>query len=179
MTYPNRAPVPARGFTLIELLVVIAIIGVISAMAVAGYRHARVKSGETVAVAALQTINQAQFSFAQVCGDQRFSPTLAGLATPMPTTGQAFISPDLAGDPIVKSGYQFVMTGTPSTDGRQSCNGLAPVTAYQVTADPAAGGVTGALFFGTNTDRIVFSDTSTFAGNMPETGTPRHGSEVK
>ena len=42
-----------------------------------------------------------------------------------------------------------------------------------------APGVSGSLFFGTNTDRVVYSDTSTFAGNMPETGPPGHGSEVK
>jgi prepilin-type N-terminal cleavage/methylation domain-containing protein len=168
-----------QGFTLVELLIIMAIIAVLSAVAIAGYRHARIKGGEAVAVAGLQTINQAQFSFSQTCGDQHFSPTLAGLAVPAPTTGQGFISPDLAGDPVVHSGYQFVMTGTPTLDGRLSCNGLAPVTTYQVTADPVAGGVTGALFYGTNTDRVVFADTVTFAGNMPETGAPGHGSEVK
>jgi prepilin-type N-terminal cleavage/methylation domain-containing protein len=174
-----RRPGAAAGFTLVELLIVMAIIAVVSAIALAGYRHARVKSGETVAVASLTMINQAQFSFAQTCGNQRFSPTLAGLGTAVPSTGQAFISPDLAGDPIIKSGYQFSMAGTPATDGRTGCNGVVTVPTYQVTADPATGGIAGALFYGTNTDRIVFSDTATFTGNMPETGAPGHGTEVK
>jgi prepilin-type N-terminal cleavage/methylation domain-containing protein len=179
MTHARRSHPAGAGFTLVELLIIMAIIGLLSAVAVAGYRHARVSAGETVAVAALTTINQAQFSFSQACGDQHFSPTLAGLATPAPTTGQGFISPDLAADPVLKSGYVFVMAGTPTIDGRLSCNGLTPVTTYQVSADPTAGGVTGAMFYGTNTDRVVFADTSTFAGNMPETGAPGHGSEVK
>jgi prepilin-type N-terminal cleavage/methylation domain-containing protein len=167
------------GFTLLELLVVICIVAVLSAIAVAGYRHARASSGEAVAAAALHTINQAQFAFAQSCGDQRYSPTLTGLGTPMPTTGRAFISPDMVGDPVVKSGYRFTMAGTAVTDGPQSCIGLVPVVSYQVTADPVIPGVSGNLFFGTNTDKVVYSDTSTFTGNMPETGAPGHGSEAK
>jgi prepilin-type N-terminal cleavage/methylation domain-containing protein len=175
---PSR-PSRAAGFTLIELLVVVAIVAVVSALAVASYRHIRSNAGEAVAAAALQTINQAQFAFAQSCGDQRYSPTLAGLAVPVPATSSAFLSPDLASDPVDKSGYRFVMGGTPSTDGVQSCNGLPTVPAYQVTADPIAPGVGGSLFFGTNADRVVYSDTATFAGNMPERGAPGHGSEVK
>jgi prepilin-type N-terminal cleavage/methylation domain-containing protein len=167
------------GFTLLELLVVICVVAVVSAVAVAGYRHARASSGEAVATAALHTINQAQFAFAQSCGDQRYSPTLTGLGTPMPTTGRAFISPDMVGDPVVKSGYRFAMAGTPVTDGRQACIGVVPVASYQVTADPMSPGTSGNLFFGTNTDRVVYSDSSTFTGNMPETGAPGHGSEVK
>ena len=132
-----------------------------------------------MAAAALRTVAQAQFAFAQTCGDQRYSPTLTGLGIPAPTTGQAFISPDMVGDPVVKSGYLFTMAGTPATDGRQTCNGLVPVVTYQVTADPTALGVSGNLYYGTNTDRVVYSDTSTFTGNMPETGAPGHGSEVK
>ena len=169
----------AAGFTLIELLVVIAIIAVLSSLAVAGYRHTRATAGEAVAVAALQTINQAQFAFAQSCGDQRYSPTLAGLAIPVPATKTAFLSPDLAADPVDKSGYRFVMAGTPAEGDRPACNGLQPVLSYQVTADPLAPGVGGSLFLATNTDRVVYSDTTTFAGNMPERGAPGHGSEVK
>jgi prepilin-type N-terminal cleavage/methylation domain-containing protein len=174
--WPVRA---SGGFTLLELLVVVAIVAVVSALAAAGYRHVRASSGEAVAVATLQTINQAQFAFAQSCGDQRYSPTLVGLTTPVPATGKAFLSPDMAGDPIVKSGYLYTMGGTPGPDAPQSCLGLPTVASYQVTADPTAPGVSGNLFFATNTDRVVYTDTQTFTGNMPETGPPGHGSEVK
>jgi hypothetical protein len=54
-----------------------------------------------------------------------------------------------------------------------------PVSGYQVTADPLIPGSTGDRFFGSNTDRVVYHDTATFSGNMPETGAPGHGVEIK
>jgi prepilin-type N-terminal cleavage/methylation domain-containing protein len=169
----------SAGFTLIELLIVVSIVGIISALAVAGYRHARAAGAEAAAIVALTAVNRAQFTFAQSCGDQRYSPTLAGLGVPAPGTGQAFLSADMTADPLIKSGYRYLMSGTVVIDAPQTCNGLAPVTTYKVSADPATPGISGVRFFGTNTDRVVFADTVTFADDMPETGAPGHGAEVK
>ncbi|HVL70092.1 MAG TPA: type II secretion system protein [Vicinamibacterales bacterium] len=168
----------SSGFTLIELLIVMAIVGILASAAVVGARYARVRAAEASAVSSLQAINHAQFVFAQTCGNQRFSPTLAGLGVPSPVSGQAFLSPDLTVDPAVKSGYQFVMEGTPALDARESCNGLAVVTTYRVTADPVLPGASGQRFFGTNTDRVIYADIASFADDMPETGAPPHGQEL-
>jgi prepilin-type N-terminal cleavage/methylation domain-containing protein len=169
-----------RGFTLIELLIVVAIVGTLSAIAMAGYRIARVRAGEGAAITALQAINQAQALFSQTCGNQRFAPTLASLGTPAPSSGEAFLSPDLtAADPIVKSGYLITMAGTPVTEDVKTCTGVTPVTSYQATADPVQPGLSGNQYFGTNTDRAIFTDAATFTGNMPETGAPGHGSELR
>jgi len=158
---------------------VIAIVGVLAAIAMAGYRHARVTGSEAAVVAGLIAINQAQFAFSQTCGDQRYSPTLAGLGVPAPATGQAFLSADMTADPLLKSGYLYVMSGTPVVEARPTCNGLAPVTTYLITADPSVPGVSGIRSFGTNSDRVVYADTVTFSRDMPETGAPSHGAEVK
>ncbi len=168
-----------HGFTLIELLIVVAIVGILSSVGMAVYRQARVRGAEVAAIVALTAINQAQFAFAQACGTQRFAPTLAALGTPMPTTGQGFLSPDMAADPLAKSGYQFTMTGTAVSDSSLTCTGLAGVESYQATADPVTPGVSGSRFFATNTDRVVYEDQVTFTGNMPESGAPGHGVELK
>ncbi len=175
-----------KGFTLIELLIVMAIIGILGALAAGGYRHLRARAGEAAAISALRAINQAQFAFSQVCGNQRFAPNLASLGARAPT-GDAFLSPDLTagdpsrvpGDPVPKSGYLITMTGTPVTEDVTTCTGATPVSDYMATADPLQPGLSGNTFFGTNADKVIFADTATFTGNMPGTGAPGHGSELR
>jgi prepilin-type N-terminal cleavage/methylation domain-containing protein len=169
----------SAGFTLIELLIVLAIVGILASVSMAIYRSARIRAGETSALTTLHAINQAQFEFAQLCGNQRFAPTLMSLGAPMPTTGHGFLSPDLAADPLAKGGYQITMAGTAVTDTGLACTGVTPVDSYQVTADPLRVGITGNRYFATNADRAIYEDADkTFAPDMPERGAPSHGGEV-
>jgi prepilin-type N-terminal cleavage/methylation domain-containing protein len=170
---------PSAGFTIIEILVVLALLGIVSSLAVIGTRYARIRASETAALSALRAINQAQFTFSQTCGHHTYAPTLVTLGTPPPGSDSAFLSPDLTmSDPLTKSGYVFTMAGTADPDSTTACNGVAPLTSYQLTADPLNPGHSGIQFFGTNSDRIIYGDITTYTGNMPESGAPGHGSEV-
>ncbi len=171
--------VRSSGFTLVELLILIAIVAILASISMGIYVHARVQGNEASAIATLTAINQGQFAFAQACGSQHYAATLAALAAPMPTTGQGFVSPDLAVDPLPKTGYQFVLTGTPLNLEYRSCTGEELLERYSLTADPLRPGFSGSRFFATNTDRIVFTDSASFAGEMPDTGAPPHGAELK
>jgi prepilin-type N-terminal cleavage/methylation domain-containing protein len=167
------------GFTLVELLIVVSIIGVLGATSMAIYRSARVRADESSAIATLQSITQAQFAYAQLCGKNRYAPSLVALTTPMPTTSQPFLSPDFGMDPLMKSGYGFTLGGTIVTDTTRTCTDDTPLETYQVTADPQRPGLSGNRYFATNTDRVLYEDTETFTGNMPESGAPPHGTELK
>ena len=170
----------ASGFTIIEILIVMALIGIVSSLAVIGVRHARVRAAETAALASLRTINQAQFAYMQGCGNDAYAPTLVSLGTPPPGSESAFLSPDLTqSDPLQKSGYVIQLGGTVKTDGVEACNGVVPLEKYYATADPINPGHTGIRCFGTNADRVIYGDVTTYAGNMPESGAPGHGVEMR
>ena len=171
---------PAAGFTIIEILIVMALLGVLSSLAVIGTRYARARTAETAAVSALRTINQAQFAYKQSCGNQAYAPTLVSLGVPPPGSESAFLSPDLTqADPLVKSDYVFQMGGTANSDAVVTCNGVVPLSSYFLTADPVNPGHNGIRSFGSNTDRVIYADIATYSGNMPESGAPGHGAEIR
>jgi prepilin-type N-terminal cleavage/methylation domain-containing protein len=169
-----------RGFTLIEMLIVAAIVGILASVAVAAHTYGRIRGGEVAAVAALGAINQAQFAYRETCGNHRyFAPTLVSLGVPVPGGG-AYLSPDLTqADPLTKTGYVIRLTGSEVPEEPPMCTGAVAVSGYQLTADPLARGTTGARFFATNADRVIFEDDRSLAGEMPETGAPPRGHEIK
>ena len=129
----------------------------------------------------MRSIAVAQWQFALTCGNTKYATTLEALAQPVPQTGHAFLSPDLAmPNGFEKSGFTFRMTAKPIDGAPPACNGAPVANGYAATADPVRPGVSGRIFYGLNTDRVLFSDDQkTFKEDMPETGAPQHGAEVK
>jgi type II secretory pathway pseudopilin PulG len=162
-------------------MVVIAIIAILLALAFSEYRGMEAKGNEASALASMRSITVAQWQFALTCGRTKYAATLDALAQPVPQTGHAFLSPDLARpNRFEKSGYMFEMAAKALNDEAPACNGAPVAAAYLVTADPVKPGTSGRLFYGVNADRVVFEDEDkTFTGNMPETGPPQHGVELR
>jgi Tfp pilus assembly protein PilE len=163
-------------------MVVLAIIAILLAIAFNEYRGMEAKGNDASAVASLRSIAAAQWQFATTCGNMKYASTLPALAQPVPSTGHGFLSPDLTGsaEPFEKSGFRFQMTAKPIESGAPACNGTVPADGYAATADPVRPGVTGEHFYGVNADRVLYLDEQqTFTENMPESGAPSHGGEVK
>lgn len=177
----RRRTKTSAGFTLIELMIVLAILGVILAVAFARYGNMHARGNEASAISSIRSIAAAEWAFAQTCGRQKYAPTLAALGQPATSTGEAFLSPDLtSGEVVEKEGYQFRIAAQPSEDTTSTaCNGSPLVASYAATADPVHPGTTGDRYFAVNADRVLYEDTQTFTGNMPETGAPGHGAEIK
>ena len=83
----------------------------------------------------------------------------------LPPTGsaagaQGFISPDLASNGVLKSGYIVNLasdTGAVAVaTAAQSCNGIATVSSYFAEAHPQTVGSTGQRSFGTDTRGTIY-----------------------
>ena len=172
---------PQGGFTLLELMVVIAIIGILMGVAFTEYRGMQARGNEASALSSMRSIAAAQWQFALTCGNMKYAATLPGLGQPVPSSGRAFLSPDLtSANSFEKSGYMFQMAAKPVDNAASGCNGAALAAGYAATADPLKPGVSGTAFFGVNADRILYTDNQqSFTGTLPESGAPPHGAEVK
>jgi prepilin-type N-terminal cleavage/methylation domain-containing protein len=170
-----------RGFTLIELMIVLAIIAIVLAIAFTEYRNMQARGNEASALSSMRSIAAAQWQFALTCGNMKYAAALPALGTPVPTTGEPFLSPDLtSAETIEKSGYLIRITGKPLFDAPLACNGVPVSEGYAATADPLKPGTSGVYYYGVNADRVLYLDEEkSYKEDLPQSGAAPHGQEVK
>jgi hypothetical protein len=94
-------------------------------------------SQEAAAIRALTVIAEAQSAYAAAAGHRAYARSLAKLGKCCPAALSGFLPPDLASDPVVKSGYEFTLHLKPEARKVSlDCHGEATYSGYYVTARP-------------------------------------------
>lgn len=161
MATPTRSALSSSlGFTLIELVATVAVIGILAALAVPALMRAKMSGNEVSAIASLKAINAAQAAYSSTAAAGGYATQLSALGDACPGQSSAFLAPELALDPSMKSGYFMVLAaaGT-SAPGPTDCNGGLSRSGYYLTATPM-NEANGRRGFSTSNAQVIFFDLS-------------------
>ena len=150
----------SSAVTIVVVLLVliggVMVVGIIAAIAVPGLLRARMAGNEASAIGSMRTIVSAQMAYAASAGSGGYATQLATLARACPGMPLAYITPDLANDPSVKSGYTIALQSAGAPSGPVDCNAVLTETDFYASAQPVTYNTTGARAFSTSAAGAVY-----------------------
>lgn len=128
---------------------------------------------EASAIGALRAISSAQANHAATYGG--YARSLRALSTPCPGVSIGFVSPDIASDPTIKSGYEIRLYSATASANRRDCHGQPTANGYHATAVPVQRRGDAARAFAVDENQVIWFDDTGVAPTPPfrETRTVR------
>jgi len=168
----------AAGFAMIDLLFVCGIIAIVSGIALPRLMQAKGSAMSASAIATIRTVESGEVAYAITCGSGFYAPSLTTLGKPPIGSTEGFIKGDIAlFDTVVKSGYRFTLFSTPFAGAPDTCNAIGvgqTGLAFKIGGDPLDVG-NNVRYFGANAGNVIWEDTASLWGGMPEFGDPPTG----
>jgi len=134
---------------------------------------------DAYAISSLRAIASGEMSYAATCAHGGYAVTLDDLAKPAAGSVTGFISPDLATNGVVRSGYRVTVAkengpfvrdiGTPAS----TCNGSTrpPATSFFASAEPVTPGPSGIRYFATDSRSTIYMSAEPIANPISASST--------
>jgi hypothetical protein len=170
----QRSSAAVVFIAIVVILGGVVVLGIAAAIAVPSLLRARMSGNEASGIGSLRTVVSAQAAYA-AAGSGGYATRLATLAAPCPGMTLGFISPELAHDPSVKSGYTISMERAGEGSGPVDCNGVETGTDFYATAVPVKFNETGSRAFATSAAGAIYQGPD---GRLPSVSATLDGTAI-
>jgi type IV pilus assembly protein PilA len=169
-----------RGFALVDLIFVCGIIGVLAGIAIPRLTAAKDTANSASAIGSMRALNSGELTFALTCAGGFYAPNLLTLGTAPAGSTESFIGGGLGvANTVTKAGYLIQLSATGYGGSPATCNGLAAGAGgqgFKAAADPVT--PQNPRYFATNSDGLIYQNSSSLFAPMPETGQPSVGVRI-
>lgn len=152
-----------------EVAVVVLILGAIGGVVMPELVAAKAAANESVAIASLREVTDAETAFSRACGAGAYAVAFATLGQTPSSGAMPLLRREISEAPTpLVSGYSLsIGPSREARDGLPDCNGNVTATGYYVRASPQTFGVSGVRSFAASEAGVIWETPARSAPTQP------------